>query len=484
MNDTMAKLSAITSAVLIAATVVILYVTSHPGAGTTTVKAEFEDAFPILAGMNLRESGAVAGSVRTVELTDHGTAMVTLSLNEGTEPPRSDASVAIRQQDVTGDSYVSLEPGHAPAPLGDATIPVSRTIVAPRFDDLLNSLGDKERVALRLLLVETGKALEARGDDVNQAVLELRPGLQATREALSEIASQNGSLRTLVGDAERVTGQAAPHSAQLAGLVDSLSVTLGETAAHSQALDRGLAAAPQTATQAQHTLARLRRTAVAAAPLARALGEGAPDLAQSLRRLGPFLGDTRIALRHLQPTLTQTTGVLRQARPTLQAAPKHVVTAPFELAGSVDDLLRALLGNEDVLKTLFGADAYGNPPGNRDDVGLGSIAVEGGNQSGYPGNDPARNFLRAVVIPSCEAFGLKIAPGCLLEAISTGSATRGHRAGDGEAAAPGSAQAPSASDANGSPAQLGPSPASPLVPPPGPATRPGNPLRLLDLLLG
>ncbi len=56
-------------------------------------------------------SGAIAGSVREVELTDDGTALVTLSLNEGTEPPRSDAAASIRQQDVTGDSYVSLSTG-------------------------------------------------------------------------------------------------------------------------------------------------------------------------------------------------------------------------------------------------------------------------------------------------------------------------------------------------------------------------------------
>ncbi len=71
-----------------------------------------------------------------------------------------------------------------------------------------------------------------------------------------------------------------------------------------------------------------------------------------------------------------------------------------------------LLGNEPVLETLFGADAYGEPgPAHADDVGLGAVAVEGGDQSGYPGNDPERRFLRAVAIPSCELFGLPIAPG-------------------------------------------------------------------------
>ena len=89
--------------------------------------------------MHVRVFGAVAGSVRDVELTDHGSALVTMQLNEGTEPPARDATAAIRQQDITGDSYVSLTPGDDDEPLGDAVIPTSRTLVAPRFDDLLNS---------------------------------------------------------------------------------------------------------------------------------------------------------------------------------------------------------------------------------------------------------------------------------------------------------------------------------------------------------
>ena len=72
VNTAMAKLSAATSVVLIAADRPDAWVTSHPGPGVTTVNAEFEDAFPILAGMNVRVSGAIAGSVREVELTDEG----------------------------------------------------------------------------------------------------------------------------------------------------------------------------------------------------------------------------------------------------------------------------------------------------------------------------------------------------------------------------------------------------------------------------
>jgi virulence factor Mce-like protein len=491
VNPATAKLSALATVVLITAAALILWVTSHPAAGATTVNAEFEDAFPIVAGMNVRVSGAVAGSVRDVTVTDHGTAMVTLSLNEGTAPPHSDATAAIRQQDITGDSYVSLSPGDAPGRLGDETIPVQRTLVAPRFDDLLNSFQQPERRALQIVLVEAGKALERNGNDVNAAALRLRPALTSADRLLSEVGSQNQALQALVTDAEKVTGQAAGRSRELGGLVDSLSSTLQTTAQHGPALDRALVALPETARRLRGTLTHLRHTAVAARPLANAIGRGTPQLTRSLRLAGPFLGDARKAVGKLNPTLGLTTHLLRQARPALAASPDHVITAPFELTASIDDLLRTLLGNEDVLRTLFGADAYGAAPGNANDVGFAATAVEAGAQSGYGGTDPARGFLRTTIILSCQMFGLPVAPGCLGDAIDQMSKAQKRKPGGSQGAAPAPARVsplPLGSDAAGSPPQLG----EPLPKPPdqAPAPTPGGgaPTKdasgLLDFLFG
>lgn len=492
MTGTMAKLSAITTVVLIALAALILYVTSNPGLRGTSFEAEFEDAFPILAGMNVRVNGAVAGSVHEVEVSDEGTAVVTGVLNEGTGEPRSDATASIRQQDVTGDSYLSLSLGEGAEPLGDETIPVDRSLVSPRFDDLLNSFAEPERAALRLILVEVGKALERNGEDLNAAALNLRPALQATDEALGELATQNQALGQLVADAEQVTGQTAQRSTELAGLIDSLAVTLSTTAAHGEALDAGIANLPPTAIQARETLTRLRRTAVAAKPLALELARGAPQLARSLKLAGPFFGDARRALGSVGPTLTNATALLRDSRPTLQASPKRVLTAPFDVAQNVDDLLRVLLGNESVLKTLFGADAYGEGPSRLDDVGLGAFAVEKGNQSGYGAHDPDRRFLRAKTIVSCEAFGFPVEPGCLIDAINTMSAAARRDAnedtGGTEAlelpASPRDLPPLQPPDSGGDPAPLLPGAGPPPLVPGGPAGgEPSSGIPLLDFLL-
>ena len=119
-------------------------------------------------------------------------------LHEGTEPPKSDAVATIRQEDITGDSYVSLTTGKRDEPLGDEWISTSRTMRAPRFDDLLNAFDEPVRQGVELLLVELGMALERRGEDLNTAALGLRPALRAMDNALAEVESHNRTLKALV----------------------------------------------------------------------------------------------------------------------------------------------------------------------------------------------------------------------------------------------------------------------------------------------
>jgi virulence factor Mce-like protein len=423
----MARLVAIFSAVLLVVVVGALGWTSQPSGGGANVRAEFDDVYPLLPGMHVRVDGAIAGEVASIEVADDGEAIVSMDLFEGTSPPRADASAAIRQQDITGDSYVALDPGSDAKPLGDAMIQTDRTIVAPRFDDLLNSFDEPVRQGLKLILMEVGQGLERRGDDLNGAILALRPGLEAANEALGEVRSQNAALRSLITDAEAVTSQAASRSRELGELVASLNTALTTTAQHSGGLDAALEKLPETASDTRSVLTELTRFATDAKPLANTLAESAPDLEVTLRRFGPFLDDAKATMDAVGPTLRLVDNLLVKSLPTLRAAPDRVLTAPLDIAAAAGAVLDTLIGDPKLQKALFSADGYGEGPKAKDDIGLGAVAAERGDQQGYEGNDPERRFLRAETVLTCETFGFPIRPGCLDAAI----AALGHHAASG-----------------------------------------------------
>ena len=80
-----------------------------------------------------------------------------------TPPPRS----ASRTSPATATSRSSR--ARPPSRSARRRSGMRSTVVAPRFDDLLNSFNEPVRQGLELLLIELGKGLERRGDDLNTA---------------------------------------------------------------------------------------------------------------------------------------------------------------------------------------------------------------------------------------------------------------------------------------------------------------------------
>jgi virulence factor Mce-like protein len=495
---------------LLVPTLAFLYLSSHPGNEDGQIVAQFEDAFPLVEGMNVRVDGAIAGSVGKISVNDEGIAEVRLLLDEGAEPPRADATAAIRQQDTTGDSYVAFEPGESRKPLpeidGDPTIACDgegealcpHTLVAPRLDDLLNTFGRSERTGIHLTLTELARAVDGRGKDLNRAALDLRPGLAAANRALADVNSQNAALRAVIADAEAVTSQAADRRTDLVRSIDSLAATLQVTAQETGSLDAGLERLPATVRQGRSTMAALGSTAIAARPLAADLREVAPKVVTATERAPAFVADLRSFLTRARPTLVLTHRLLKAAAPTIEAGPSRVVTGPFDLAPAISNLLRGVLGEDETIEVLF-----------NEKFGLGAASSEPGNQPGYPAEAADRRFMRVTAILNCEGFGVEVGPGCLVNLLDLArtrdarsrSKRDGERARDGgrrgrddERSTPSPQPAGNPPTPAPAPSQPGPAPATPAAPsqPAAPAPAPATPPApsgpnldpLLDFLLG
>ncbi|MDX6582782.1 MAG: phospholipid/cholesterol/gamma-HCH transport system substrate-binding protein [Solirubrobacterales bacterium] len=472
----LARLSAPAAALLLAGAAAVSLGVSGGDASDRVVRAEFTNARGLVEGNDVRVGGAPAGTVESLELTPGGTAMVTMSLHDGIEPPRADATAAIRPVDLIGDNYVALDPGTDPAPLS-GPIATDRTLNAPRLDDLLRSFDEPEREGIKAILVEAGVALDGRGADLNRAALALRPALRAADSVTAELGSQAADLRRFVSDAQALTAQAASRDDDLGRLVSGLASTLRASADHSAALDAALAELPGSVADLHRLAPRLTAFAQEALPLARSLERSAPGLARATQSAAPFLSTAGETIAALDPAIQRGTELLDRADPTLAA-----FDGAFERIAATAPTYRTFL---DALVPAAPAISKGFF------VNFPDQAAEPGRQPFDRFTDPRRHYWRGAAVFSCQSFGLPIEPGCLERFLGGGDSARarGHGgrgagsadAGDqtgsapqGAGSAPGDAAAP---DTGGAPTL----PSTPQLPGGDPAQPIGD---LLDALLG
>jgi ABC-type transporter Mla subunit MlaD len=388
---------------------------------------------------------------------------------------------AIQPADLLGDTFMSLSPGAARSPLrGEIT--AAHTSNAPRLDQVLDAFQPSVRDGLRVMLVEGGLALTARGSDLGRATVALRPALEAAGTVLVEIDSQNGSLAHLLGPAQQVAGELDSRRSDLGPLLDNLARTLGATAGASSQLGQGLGALPSTLARLRTTAAGLSLAATTATPLARQLASAAGPLGRALDGLPSLVGRVRAAA----PTLA---GALAAARAAaLSGAPG------FSRLASAFSSLRAQAPALSTLLAELDAAAPGIAQGFF--VDFPDQAAESGRQPLDPFADPRRAYWRGAAVFSCEAFGVPVAPGCLAKALAhllaspRPAATKdpGHRA-TGVAAlttTPATslpAASPAGAQGASAPGRAGPTTATPSAP--APAQPSANPIsRLLGFLLG
>jgi len=411
--------------------------------GGRAVRAEFTSARGLLEGNEVRVQGAPAGTVEKIELTDRNTALVTLRLRDAVPAPRADATAAIRPVDLLGDVYLALDLGTAAQPLRGA-IATANSSNAPRLDDLLRAFAPAARDGLRALLVGLGQGLDRRGGDVHDAVLRLRPALEATDALMHELDDQRASLRDLVTDAHRATRQLAARRGDLGTTIDRLGATLTAVAGRSAELDRGLRRAPGLLVALTGTSRRLARTAQTATPLARALRRSAPELASAAAELPAFTRDARAAIGDARPLVDDLGTTLRAARPGASRLAEGL-RAFAGAAPAVDRMSAALVPAAKPISEGFF-------------VNFADQAAEPGNQPFDPFGDPARRYWRGAAVFSCEAFGLPVSSGCLARYLrdKPGAPARGRRA---PARRPAATERPAAA----APAKPAPS-ARPVVP--------------------
>ena len=317
-----------------------------PFARHHAVWAEFRDASTVIHfDRDVRLGGVNVGTIGKIE-REGDLARVELELDpKVANAVRADATAELRPHTLfDGNSFIELHAGSRTAPpLGDKTIPVSRTTNYVSLDKAVRVLDQNTRRSLQGLLHDASRSLgDTQVQSLRRGFTAGPPLLRATRQWAR--AAQGPTRRELTGAIQGFgrTAQAIARAKEdLAPMLRDTAATTSALQGPGDALERTLSALPGALASVNSGSAAvretLRRTMPLAADMTPAMTEMAPTLkelrpvlAQAgpvLRRARPFTADVRASLASARHAAPPATALLQRLRPVLVLAAAKLV--PF-----------------------------------------------------------------------------------------------------------------------------------------------------------
>jgi virulence factor Mce-like protein len=392
----------------IAAAVVLAGASDETGARRYQI--EFDNAFGLVEGGDLKVGGVRAGSTSGFRLSKDRPPKAIVEV-EVTKPGfgdfRTDATCEIRPQSLIGEYYVDCQPGSSPRrlPYG-GTVPVDQTSSGIPADLVNNILRRPTRERLRLIVSELGAGLAGRPDELSEVIRRAHPGLRETDRVLRILGRQNRIIRDFISDADTVVAQLETRKTDVARFVVEAGETAETSATRQEALRGSFRRLPPFLDELRPTMARLGGLADEQVPLLADLQRAAPDLEELLARLGPFAEATRPALRSLGKASEVGTRALRKGAGEVEELRELANEAPplarpaRQLLESLDDRRRAV-ANDPAAKASA-------PPAPD------PTHIPSGGEGGYTGLEAVANYIfwQTLSINRFDSIGhaLMIAP--------------------------------------------------------------------------
>lgn len=304
--------AALVSVLLVAATTRLL-----GGDEGATVVARFTSAAPLVEGNQVKVDGVVVGKVDSMRVEDN-LAEVTMELDPEALPLHRDATFTIRPVSLLGERYVDLDRGDPKAPEldTDAVVPVAQTGTNVGLDELLNTVDRPTGDGLAALVATLGDGLQGNGKNADAVIRKLAPSLRDATRMTSVLKEHNALLDSLIRNVEPVASAlAADDGKALDSVVASADRLLAAAARQQRSLDATLARLPQALSAARSTLGQLSGTAEQTTPTLeklRPLTDDLPAIAEELESLSDALDP---ALASSQPVLNRAEDLLRAAAP-------------------------------------------------------------------------------------------------------------------------------------------------------------------------
>jgi phospholipid/cholesterol/gamma-HCH transport system substrate-binding protein len=321
---------------LILLAAVLVAIVLFAGDGGYRVTAEFVNAGQLVKGSEVRVAGSPVGTVKEIDVSQHGTAQVTFSVEGDYAPLRRGTQATIKPTSLSGiaNRIIDLQLGPASGreiPDG-GQIDLDHTATAVELDEVF-ALFDKEtRGSLRHFVKGQADTLRGRGAELRKGIHYLNPALSTGSRLFEELTRDEPLLKRFLVDSSTLVNALAARRGDLTGVVANLNSTFGALGGQQDALAESIGRLPPFMRRANTTFENLRAALDDVDPLVNAAKPAA-------RRLGPFLDQARLFARDGEPTVRDLSRTIRRSGSANDL---------IELIDSFPPLSRVALDNQSV----------------------------------------------------------------------------------------------------------------------------------------
>ena len=323
------------------------------------VAAVFGNTSGLIPGQNVQIAGAVVGAVDGIELTPNHRARVTMKIQRGFAPFRSDAECEIKPQSLIGEKFVQCDPGTPDAPELRGDVPLAHTHSPVDLDLIFAALREPYSQRLALVISELGTGLAGRPHDLQQAIRRAAPGLQQADRVLAIVNRDRSQLGRLIARTDGVLAELAGRDRDVERFVDRADAATTAVADRRDALGRGIDRLPPLLAELEPSAKSLESVSLDARPVVRELKRATPSLRALFADLAPLTDSGRPALRALRNASDEGQKAVTAARPVATRLEPAAKLLPHvgEVAQDLTHSLRATRGVEWINEFLWHATA-------------------------------------------------------------------------------------------------------------------------------
>jgi phospholipid/cholesterol/gamma-HCH transport system substrate-binding protein len=299
---------------VVVAVIVVAALLFAGGGGGYEVKAKFINANQLVKGNLVQIGGVKAGTVKKIELTDDGQAMITMEISDDYAPLHQGVRATIRQASLSGiaNRYIDLQlpaagkNGQEPPKIDDGeTIGVENTTTGVELDQLFNTFDPPTREAVKQLFVNSHRQYEDKTDQQRAVFRYLNPALSTSSRLFNEINADTPTLERFIVDSSELVSDLAERRDDLSALIGNLNGTFRALGNERVALAQAINALPDFMRQANTTFVDLRSALDEVDPLVRVSRP-------TVRELRPFLNELRPLARDARPTVRDLSRIVLQ----------------------------------------------------------------------------------------------------------------------------------------------------------------------------